>query len=105
MAKKSLTAQFDEIQAQLEAHGLTVRRDSKLALRAWLSHKPYGAGFERALASIDISRQHDKPGIQGHVSVHHLTEWADPAESPRDVLASLMSKPFGHTTIGAVFGL
>lgn len=104
MAKPSQTSQFDAIQAQLEAAGLTVRRSDRFDVRVELMLQTALRGAV-ALAVINIKRKRDKTGIEAWSSIYGVYSSADPCNTPDEALASLLAKPFGRTTIGAVFGI
>ena len=105
MAKPSLTSQFDEIQARLEDAGLTVRRDERFDIRAELLLQPAGESRSRHIATLNIRRSFDRFCIAGWVSIYGAGDSANDSESPTAVLNTLLAKPFGRTTIGAVFGI
>jgi hypothetical protein len=107
MAKKSLTAQFDEIQAQLEAVGMTVQREGKHSVKASIVLHKTANGYGDWIGSLMIARQLDRENkavTDARVTINHVHQWSK-GESPCDVFAALLAKHFGHTTIGAVFGL
>lgn len=105
MAKPSQTSQFDAIQARLEAAGLAVRRSDRFDVRAELMLLPPLPRCAAALAVINIERKRDKTGIEAWSSIYGVYSSADPCNTPDEALASLLAKPFGRTTIGAVFGI
>ncbi len=105
MAKPSLTSQFDAIQARLEAAGLTVRRDERFDIHAELLLQPVGELRNKALATLSIGRSFDRLHITGWTSIYGVYDSANDPESPVAVLNTLLAKPFGRTTIGAVFGI
>lgn len=104
MAKKSLTAQFDEIQARLEAAGMTVQREGKQSVKADIVLSKSDRRHLEWVGTIGIHRSPGRNRTDARVSINYVNQWAD-GESTLDVFAAILAKPFGHTTIGAVFGL
>ena len=103
MSKVSLAAQFDRIQAQLEAVGWTVAREGRHALRAGIVLHEFTHGLGHWTGAIVIvSQGHTQ--TSGRVDINYVPQWAK-GKAPCDVFAALLSTPFGRTTIGAVFGL
>jgi hypothetical protein len=104
MAKKSFKAQFDEIQARLEAAGMTTKRESNYAVKASVSLHKSGRSHEEWVGSIDIARNPIRKQTDARIAINYVSQW-ESGEMPADVFAALLAKPFGHTTINVVFGL
>ena len=104
MAKPSLTSQFDAIQARLEAAGLEVTRRGPHEVIASVMFDRSHNGYSDWTGSISIEKRRDRPAVDARVGVNHISKWvSDP--SPTAAFAALLAKPFGRTTIGAVFGI
>ena len=104
MAKKSLTAQFDEIQARLEAAGMTVQREGKHSVKATIVFHKSCNGYSDWTGAIGAEKYRDRPTSNVRVTINGVSKW-ESDESPSEAFSTLMGRPFGRTTIGAVFGV
>jgi hypothetical protein len=104
MAKKSLTVQFDEIQTQLEAVGMTVTRRSKHEVFSSIVFHNSTTGHSHWTGAIEVYKCRNRTTSNVRVSINGVSKW-ESDESPAQAFATIMRGRFGQTTIGAVFGL
>jgi hypothetical protein len=100
MAKPSLTSQFDAIQARLAPLGEVIR--SRFCLR--IDGRVSFGGVETWPWYVMLEMK-SRNSFTAYMTANHLRGVFAEGDTPEQAIAELAAKPFGRTTIGAVFGI